>query len=241
MLTVFPFYAGDVDRMIELLEWIRDLGGCKAHEALLVADAGVEFQRCLDVKTLAAKSFRSVELISNEVSVIGWVEGPKSLFLTAGARAQQRSQPFLQMETDAIPLRTDWLDLIDRAYSTLPGHAMGHIYPCEQPNFPRRILSGIGVFPAEVIRIAQFQLVAGENWDISVSKSLVGSLAIHTPLIHHLWGEPDLPPTFVDRKTNASPKNAFTLADIPKEAVIWHRNKDGTLINLLRKKLLCCA
>lgn len=241
MLTVFPFYAGDVDRMIELLEWIRDLGGCKAHEALLVADAGVEFQRCLEVKTLTAKSFRSVELISNEVSVIGWVEGPKSLFVAGWQYALKRSVPFLQMETDAIPLRTDWLDLIAFEYKRVCcGKAMGHIYECHQPNFPAKILSGIAVyFPGGYNQ--NMEMDPNENWDISTSKFFLPLRAVHTKLIHHLWGEPDLPPTFLERKTNASPKNAFTLADIPKEAVIWHRNKDGTLINLLRKKLLCCA
>lgn len=223
--------------MLNLMEWIHELGGCKKHEALLVADAGVDWQRCLEVKRLASKSFKTATLISNGQSVIGWVKGPKSLFLKAAEYAEIHHLPFLQMETDAVPIRWDWLEKIKEIYNQLSGHAMGFYYPCNQIGLPQRMLSGIAVYPEGTLKIAKLQLCSSENWDVAISRSLVAQTGIHTNLIYHLWGQKDLPPTFVDRKTNLSPINAFTLEDIPKEAVIWHRNKDGTLIELLRQKL----
>lgn len=239
MLVAFPFFEGDVDRMVELLEWIHDLGGCAAHDALLVADAGVEWKRCLEVKKLAARSFKTVTLISNEESVIGWIEGPKSLFLKACEYVRDHPQPFLQMETDAIPLVPCWLDKIAAAYSESAGLYMGCVYDCDQPNLPKKILSGIGIYPFHTLELAGKELEKpGVNWDIATTLAMAGNdEGQHTDLIYHLWGEKDNPPTFVETKTNFRCKQPFLLKDIPSEAVIWHRNKDGTLIDLLRKKM----
>lgn len=234
MLTIFPFYDGDVDRMMALLEWILDLGGCQNHDALLVADAGTDWQRCIEVKKLAAKSFKSVDLITNETSVMGWIEGPKSLFLEGARYAQQHKQPFLQMETDAIPLVPNWIDKIQSEYQRCGKFYMGHVYESNAPQFPPMCLSGIAVYPADVARY-QPAIKQGGNWDITLSNYVI-PFSTHTSLIYHIWGEKDLPPTFVKR-TLAAPVNAFRLDDIPKEAVIWHRNKDGTLIELLLEKL----
>lgn len=233
MLTVFPFYEGDVDRMLQLLEWIHDLGGCRNHGVLLVADAGTDWQRCLEVKKLAAKSFKTASMITNEKSVIGWIEGPKSLFLAGAKYAAERGVPFLQMETDAIPLNLLWLDVIDKAYRECRKPYMGKVYSSNAPQFPPSCLSGIAVYPPAV---AQYEsaIKQGANWDLVLSNYVI-PMAEYTPLIVHVWGEKDLPPTFCKRKL-AAPVNAFHLDDIPKEAVIWHRNKDGTLIELLREK-----
>ena len=235
MLTVFPFYDGDVDRMLQLLEWIQDLGGCPKHDALLVADAGTEWQRCLEVKKLAAQSFKTVTLITNETSVMGWIEGPKSLFLAGAKWAHKQNVPFLQMETDAIPLVSGWLDKIDQRLHGLRWHLYGArvfeqrtTIPAQVSEWNSRLLPGR--FKARIRHKTRCQLGSS-----IVELSDTGDQA-HTPLIKHRWGEKDLAPTFVKRKL-AAPVNAFTLDDIPKEAVIWHRNKDGTLIELLREKM----
>jgi hypothetical protein len=68
------------------------------------------------------------------------------------------------------------------------------------------------------------------------SAEKVVPLSTHTKLIHHFYGEKDLAPTFVENRTAETTRNAFTLDQLPAEAVIYHRNKDGTLMELLRKK-----
>lgn len=234
MLTVFPFYDGDVKQMLNLLEWIHELGGCKQHDALLVADAGVDWKRCLEVKTLAAKSFKTVTMISNKTSVMGWIEGPKSLFLAGAKYAHAHRVPFLQMETDAVPLTLDWLDRIEAEYANAEHPYMGHLYKSMTPGFPETCLSGIAVYPYHVWAY-QSAIEQGLNWDMTLS-NFVPLITKHTKLIYHFWGSKGFPPTFRDR-TLARPVNAFHLDDIPKEAVLFHRNKDGTLQALLREKL----
>jgi hypothetical protein len=59
-------------------------------------------------------------------------------------------------------------------------------------------------------------------------------LSAHTKLLQHFWGPTrDNPPTFAEVKTAESPINTFTLANLNPEAVVFHRNKDGTLLKLL--------
>jgi GT2 family glycosyltransferase len=237
MLTVFPFYQGDTDRMIHLLEWILDLGGCKNHDALLVADAGTDWQRCMEIKKLCEKSFRDVRLITNAESVHGWIDGPKSLFLAGAKYAQRNNVSFLQMETDAIPLVSGWLDKIEQAW-TERTRAMGHVYKCNQPGLPLVMLSGIAVYSPDILSPeVEKKILEGAHWDVVLSRILAPDDSDHTTLIHHMWGEHDNPPTFVRHKTDYSSKQPFLLSDIPKSAAIWHRNKDGTLINLLREKM----
>jgi len=56
-------------------------------------------------------------------------------------------------------------------------------------------------------------------------------------LFFHRWGSPNDPPTFKDLKLPADGPNVGTLDIIPTEAVLMHRNKDGSLIELLKKDL----
>lgn len=238
MLTAFSFFSGDADKLRELLEWIGDLGGCKAHDCVLVADAGVDWKTCADLRTLAATMFRTAALVSNKESVSGWIEGPKSLFVRSWDYAWEHRHPFLMMETDAIPLKQGWLDAIDNEWhKTSNAIAMGHLYRCYQANLPTRMLSGIAVYDPSV-KSGKLELPPDKNWDVSFTENLPFDYpAYHTDLIYHLWGEPNNPPTFVEHKTDFTSKQPFLLSDIPAKAVIWHRNKDGTLIKLLRKKM----
>lgn len=233
MLTVFPFYEDDTDRMLQLLEWIHDLGGCPTHEALLVADAGVDWKVSREIVAASRTSFKKSTLITNGESVIGWIEGPKSLFLAAAQYASKKGVPFLQMETDAIPLKRGWMDTISEAYRQGGRPYMGHVYKNDLPQFPAFCLSGIAVYPPSVFSYKN-AIAQGQCWDMTLSNFVIADTQ-PTKLIHHVWGERDNPPTFVRVKKDSS-RQPFTLADIPKEAVVFHRNKDFSLVRLLWEK-----
>jgi len=139
---------------------------------------------------------------------------------------------FLILEPDAVPLKPGWLDDIAAAYSHVAGKFMGHIYSTDQL---LRFMSGIAVYPADTahrLPLHEFPL----HWDVEFAGVMV-SQGAHTPLINHFFGQRDLSPTFVEVKTPQSPINAFALDWIPKEVVLFHRNKNGTLMRLLKRKL----
>jgi hypothetical protein len=56
-------------------------------------------------------------------------------------------------------------------------------------------------------------------------------------LIQCYYGTRELPPIFVAQRTEQSLINHIALDYIKPEAVLFHRNKDQSLIPLLREKL----
>jgi len=125
MLVTFSVCLKDAHLLIDLLKWIEVLGPCKNHVALITADAATPFDDVLEARTIADRIFKGTEVITNDVPVSGWIEGPKSLFLTAAQWAKNAGMPFLQIDSDAIPLKPGWLDVIDATYKSCGQPYMG--------------------------------------------------------------------------------------------------------------------
>ncbi len=234
MLVVIPIHAGDIAQAKTLLEWILKLGENKSHDCLIVVDAGTPFDKAIEIRELASAIFREVRLISNEVPTNGWPAGPYSLFRAATKFiAESWPQPFLILEPDAIPLRRDWLDRIAIEYDAYRSHTpfMGHIYEGEGQYAGKKFMSGVAVYPADT----ETRLIRRDypvHWDVDGAEVMV-SQGVHTSLIKHLFGEIGLAPTFAEKRVPGT--NVFDLGYLG-DAAIFHRNKDGSLIRLLRKK-----
>lgn len=147
MICVIAFYAGDSKLAKRLLRWIRDLGGVKSHSCLLVADFDTPLEDAQDCQSIAAEAFASVELISNDEPVSGWIPGSDSLFKTAALACG--GQPFLFVEPDATPLKPSWADEIETAYRSCGKPFMGSLVSHHQPGWPNPYFEGCGVYPAD--------------------------------------------------------------------------------------------
>lgn len=220
-------FAGDIAQTIALLEWIGELGGCRNHDLVLVADAGTPFDLASRALELGRVHFKTAKIITNKQSVKGWPAGCWSLFQTAIHHA---TEPFLILEPDAIPLKSGWLDFIGSAYR--PGTFLGNIYDCKQPFMPERLMSGIAVYPANTKDLFP-PIDTPQHWDVYGAGIMVANGA-DTPLIRHYFGQKDLPPFFVREKHPNSPANALTMDSIPSDCVLWHRDKTHSLIRLMR-------
>lgn len=233
MTVVIPFAPGDADQALMLLDFIGQLGGCQEYSALIVVDAAVDWSKCIDALTLANRAFRDCRIITTTESVTGWPAGANALWIAAAKHCKAAGVSFLWLESDAIPLKRGWLVSIDKMRKG--SRYFGHIYMYREQVM--KVTSGIAVYPADAIDLIGPIIEANPTkaWDVS-SAEVVVPLATHTKLIHHFYGERDLAPTFVENRTVETPRNAFTLDQLPPEAVIYHRNKDGTLMELLRKK-----
>lgn len=221
--------------MREWLEWVAQLGGAKNHEALLVADCATQWSDCLSIVDLAQSVFGRVELAATDKSVSGWPAGSNALFRHAAEEMNRRGQPFLWIEPDAIPLKSGWIDAIEAAYKACGKPFMRPLYkssPAE--TIPADMMSGIGVYPADTIKTVG-HLLNGNAWDVSIAKATTPHTA-DTSLIQSHWGALRSSPTFVQRQ-DRTPPNAFTLQALHPDAVLFHRNKDGTLIRLLKQRM----
>jgi len=235
MLVTFSVCLKDAHLLIDLLKWIEVLGPCKNHVALITADAATPFDDVLEARTIADRIFKGTEVITNDVPVSGWIEGPKSLFLTAAQWAKNAGMPFLQIDSDAIPLKPGWLDVIDATYKSCGQPYMGHLFNSEQPGLPPVLMSPIAVYPAKAWdELHDVVSKPGFHWDVEMSPVFVPQCA-DPRLIHHIFGEMGNPPTFAEQAVFGTA--VFQPEQIKQTAVIFHRNKDGTLIDLLRKRM----
>lgn len=234
MIVCLPFCPADADRALSLLEFIGQLGGCQEHDCLLVADASVDWAKCMDILSEANRVFRVANIICTASPVVGWPQGANALWLVAAKHCKEAGTDWLWLESDAIPLKRGWLVAINKMRRG--SRYFGCLYPYRERVM--KVMSGVAVYPSDAIDLIGPCIEANPTvaWDVS-SAEAVTPLATHTKLIHHFYGEMDLAPTFVEARNSQTTRNAMALDELPAEAVIFHRNKDGTLLNLLRKKL----
>lgn len=193
----------------------------------------------LEVHQLACEAFENATLITTEEHYSGWPEASNWMwYCCAEYIAKYLKEPFLWLEPDAVPIKPGWLNKIAGEYN---GGYLGHQYKFDNPHGPFApidVMSGIAVYPTTA-----FAQIGGiikarpkQAWDVSACGPMVKN-GTHTNLIHHFFGQKGLPPTFVSAKVNGLPVNAKAVSEIPSEAVLFHRNKDGSLINLLGKRM----
>jgi hypothetical protein len=235
VICCYPVWEKDYDSLLNNLVWARQLGGCHEHDAVIVADADMEATKVFDLKREAERSFKSVAVEATDQSVVGWPTGANSLFLAAARFCQQRKTPFLFCEPDAIPLKPAWLDSLEVHYRALGAKYMGSLVKCSDPRLPAVHLPGVSVYPSDAYSELGPTIVGNPSvaFDISTAHLSVPK-ATDSKLFSALWGMKDNPPTFAENRVPGT--NVFDLNFLDPKAVIYHRCKDGTLIDLLRKR-----
>jgi hypothetical protein len=239
MQVVIPFHSGDAQDALDLLTWMGQLGETPTHKAILAVDAGVEWGHAVELLNAANKVFRYVSILSTDSPVTGWPQGANSLFWKTAEYCKTINEPFLWLEPDCVPLTRDWLSRIHSTYGTQPKDGyLGHIYECNQPGLPHRLLSGIAVYPPSAFDLISPRIGNQPHlaWDVSAAEVILPH-ATDSTLFHHFWGEKGLAPTFRQARTPECPVSVRTLDHIRKGAVLFHRNKDGSLRRLLGPKL----
>lgn len=228
MRVILPFHAGDAAEALQWMRWVAHLSPKIPAQLTLAVDVRTPPAVVDDVRRIAYSVFDGVTVIAVP-HVAKWPDGPNAMFRFTAAATQE---PFLWMEPDAIPLHPLWHSKIAEEYRESGKLFLGHIYQCSNPRLPARIMSGIAVYPANALQYVPCLPNSPLAWDVEAAELMIANGA-HTQLITHFWGEPGLPPTFVRARSEDSPRNAFALDQIPPSAVIWHRCKDGSLIDLL--------
>ena len=231
MVIVIPFCAADADQALALLDFIGQLGGCQEYNCLLVADAAVDWAKCVDAITLANRAFRDTRIITSLSPITGWPQGANGLWLAAAHHCKYVNIDWLWLEPDAIPLKRGWLVAIDKMRKG--SRYFGHIYPYREQVM--KVMSGIAVYPADAIDLIGPCIEANPTkaWDVS-SAEVVVPLATNTKLIHHFYGEKDLAPTFVENRTAQTTRNAFTLDQLPPKPSFTIGTRTARLLN-------CCV
>lgn len=232
LLVTFAFCQKDCDRLLDLLEWCGQLGRSWS-KCLLVVDPDVTWPDGCKAIELAEKAFSAVEMVALDGHVEGWIPGSNALFKRAALEAKERHTAFLFIEPDAVPLKAGWVEAIADAYGRCGKPFMGAMVTHQQPGLPSPYLEGVAVYPANAIDVMDPAWKQDQSWTLATAGAVVPQ-AFNSPLFKHVWGQGKLPPTFAER--NIPGTHVFSLQNIPPDAVLWHRCKDGSLIRLLRKR-----
>lgn len=238
LLVVIPFHSGDLTLAQNLLAWIDELGKLPENPCLLVADAKLSKQQIEPLAKTAGEIFKSVAVGSPPFPLPDekWPRGANWMFETAAHWIRQNHKgPWLWLEPDAVPMRAGWLAEIESAYAAAKKPFLGQIIRPNQAGLPAQMLSGVAVYPGELPKaIFQRLLQTKRNvaWDVCCAPTIVP--LTHNSRLFWNWHNQKMPPTFVRKKQAGQPENALPLGIIPKDAVLAHTSKDGSLIGLLR-------
>jgi hypothetical protein len=132
---------------------------------------------------------------------------------------------FMLMEPDAIPLTASWWSRIVAEWEASKMPYVGHIEPAHPSGGYRQHMAGCGIYHHDVWRNVDTSRL-DLAFDVALGEHVV-PLAQQSVCIQQVFGSTE-PPRFrsqmdVDRI-------------IRKDAVLFHRNKDGSLIQLLRER-----
>lgn len=241
LIATLPYCLKDHAQATRLLNWIKTLDGqVSGHALVLVADDAVPMDTKKAIQDLGKTVFRSVEtlLVKAPAPVNNNYHVPAAvMFGKASAHIDACYKwPWLWLEPDAVPLRAGWLDELALAYDDCPKRFMGSIIKTDQPGVPKVHLAGTAVYPNCSGPELQKFCDGKTHFDMAMA-DYVAPRAQDSNLFFHRWGSPNDPPTFKETKLPSDGPNVGTLEIIPKEAVLFHRCKDSSLIDLLQKQL----
>lgn len=257
--VVIPFHAGDVELVENQLAWIDELGGARKFECVLVADAKQTDDDVAKIVKLAKLCFKKHVLVRTpyriKLSQTGdspWPVGANWAFYSAAFYMGMTSKDgWLWCEGDCCPLKEGWLEEIDHEYQSKGKPFLGPVIITQNKSFRPQYMNGTAVYPNNALKYFHAAMVdflkgAGHAFDISGSAQTVPN-AHFTKLIQHgytddkginHWGtHPNVPLEFREVRQEDDPENVLTPASISPEAVLFHPCKNGSLIELLRKRM----
>ena len=224
-VAVFPFHQGDFARFLELMRWMRELQGGHSivGRALLVVPASLPSD--MRVAAELACPFTGYDTLCTpfDLPKEGWPTGTCWSFLTAAEYCRRHHLDFWLNEPDCIPLKAGWFEAIRDEYRQCGLPYMGFIEPATA-DYPEHLTGNAAYHHGVFHHFRADQL--GKAWDIAMADVLT-PLAHRTRLFHQEFGPLDHPPTF---------HTVDDLRRIPPDAMVFHRNKDGSLIRVLREK-----
>lgn len=228
MLTVLPFCARDKALAVRLAELIAELGGVKKHDCLLAVHKDTDSEGVIEPLTgafgrIAEFSVTDEMIVEREqhtyAANLMWKRTVNHI------ADMNESQPFLWLEPDAVPLSPAWLDAIASAYASC-----GKPFLHDLVKTPRgKSNSGCGVYPAKVRDYTdRLWQLSNVSWDVLLYDDFAPHTT-YTPLIQDIG-------FLEDGKTLPTFPDQASLSIIQPGAALFHRCKDGTLIDRLREK-----
>lgn len=219
--VVVPFTTHDAKLAERLARWIGTLEQKPIGSVVLIPSVVVPVETLYSVYRHWREVAHAVEVEVCEHPDGHWPIGPNLLFDWASRKLRS---PFLWLEPDCVPLVPGWMDKLEAAYAR-----------CKKPIlcdfYDQFHCSGIAVYAPESARVLSQTGDRTKAWDAR-SPEVFRTLAADTGLIQHFWGKEGIPPRFANVADGT--EGSVTKAMLNPHAVLFHRCKDGSLMDVLR-------
>lgn len=216
---ILAFHIGNRGQAIALLEWLAELGPQPGRFFLMCR------QELQDPAMLPAgwEWMTDWDKIEGDWSAGGKdATGANSMWQQA-AREARRLQlgPWLWLEPDAVPCRSDWMAGLAKEYEAANKCFMG-----AKRNTRRPQMSGVAVYHQDTAAMVPNALMAREMpFDQYAAADFVKN-AHFTALVVDEW-----------RSGGEFTSKALFDGRVPKHTAIYHACKDGTIYDFLRARL----
>jgi hypothetical protein len=244
ILVVLPVHTGDIDLAYKLLSWIglldQEVQIAKQHHLLIAADGKLSSDdRLVSLKQIGGEVFRTVRtmIVNLPDDRQGWPKGPNYMLQAISNQISQTTKiPWLLLEPDCVPLNAKWISKIEEDYHDSPKLFLGDTVTGNINGKPMKHMSGVAVYPPNAFAHLGETAFMDQPFDIALAAKLAPRFT-DTPLIQHYWGAAT-PPTFVKQRALTDAAHVVDLSILEAEAVLYHRCKDGSLIQILAEMLL---
>ena len=226
MLVVIPVCHKDEALVLKNLEWVAELDGQVDRKVL------VTYPRGFDWTTIGIKAREVFGDISFH-EYDEWAGDPKwphpqnwAWQSTARSLANQ-DLPWLWWEADSTPVQKGWFDVIREEYKAGGKPFMGCITDPINGNQPH--MNGVGVYPANIAEYStNAMLCRAAPFDIVIWPDIQGRTHRANHLIQHHCR--------VNGDSTHFPTSASVDDIVHPGVVLFHRCKDGSLIDRLRER-----
>jgi len=228
LLVVLPVCLRDWQLMIKNLEWMHELDGRNRFDALISYDAIVTPDIRAKVGEAAVAAFNTVQSFEYPTAPRPvWPQAANWAFQHTARYVASKARPWFWMEADCTPTRKGWLESWASEYEACGKPMMGAVVD-DAGGF----CAGTAVYPANFATWAPKAMAAVDTpWDWEVKGETI--LATHRAnhLLQYIWTVKDGEPM----PGGQGPAPTFKNLDwLDPNAVLFHRCKDGSLIDLLR-------
>lgn len=225
MILVIPFHAGDEPLAFKNVSWIADLDKSINAECLLSYDKTTTPDR---VAAIAEKVFTKVHRFQyNCPPKRKWPQAPNWAFHECAWHMQNnfKGKSWLWLESDCVALKSGWFEAIRKCHEEGGKPFTGHW------NYQTKVWNGVSVYPWNTPEYGtRLMLVENNPWDVHASSDIFPYLNIANHLFQHIWEDHDT------KEAYTFPNQETVRRVLRPGVVLFHRCKDGTLIDRLKNR-----
>lgn len=233
LIVVLAACAKDAALLRKNLQWQIDLGGCKDFRAVCAFGGDLSDAVTGDLLMLARRCYSFVWRFDYpRARIEHWPWGPNHAFRQTAHYMQTHHAPWFWFEPDVIPLKRGWLAALYAEYRRSGKKFMGSIVP------EAGHCNGAAIYPADTPNLLPRTMMTHNQlaWDVIMRPEMIHLCHNASHLMQHAWGRVNgrFHHCIGEAPSFLMPSD---LEEVNPNAVVLHRNKDGTLIDRLRESM----